>query len=158
MPTRVLAMMFSDGTKKKLSILVCGCTHHDAHRENGITRSGVMCGGRRPKSLGLTCCIRGRAPSGQGRRQEGAPQQARSRHEAPKREATHPNLYILTMGEEDDEVGEEESPSVCVIAKPLADSKLTKKILKVVKKGACASALGETRLLSNPGSAQLPAY
>ena len=35
-----------------------------------------------------------------------------------------------------DDEAEEAPPLVCAIAKPLADAKLTKKVLKVVKKGA----------------------
>jgi hypothetical protein len=52
------------------------------------------------------------------------------------------------MGDDDEEVGEEEAPIVCVIAKPLADSKLTKKILKVVKKGARACTSSRTVTIS----------
>ena len=33
------------------------------------------------------------------------------------------------------------APDVCAIAHPLADAKLAKKVLKVVKKGAAAAAL-----------------
>ena len=36
----------------------------------------------------------------------------------------------------DEEEAEEETVHVCAIARPLADAKFTKKILKVVKKGA----------------------
>lgn len=54
----------------------------------------------------------------------------------------HKRTHISTMGaDDDDSAGEEETaPVVCAIAKPLADSKLTKKILKVVKKGAALAA------------------
>ena len=39
---------------------------------------------------------------------------------------------------EEEEADDEAAPLVCAIAKPLADSKLTKKILKVVKKGTAS--------------------
>jgi hypothetical protein len=41
---------------------------------------------------------------------------------------------------------EAEAPVVSIIAQPLADAKLTKKVLKVVKKGEAAHQLRETAL------------
>jgi|TARA_B110000967_G_scaffold204734_1_gene247801 hypothetical protein len=50
--------------------------------------------------------------------------------------------------------GDGELRPVCAIAKPLADIGFHKKILKVVKKGACLSRF--SCLVSLPGNAELP--
>jgi len=54
------------------------------------------------------------------------------------------------MAEEEVEVPQ---PQVSVIAKPLADAKLTKKVLKVVKKGASAHSLAREPELHSAATA-----